>query len=185
MGVGGSSPPPLACEVCKIARFCCFLGRFLVKNWKQHPPKEIGCRSCEVDVVIRYEKVSEFPILGEKSDSISCEDLFFFGDHLFLGRKIVWISDFGREIRLNFGEDLFFFSRPPVFERKKRLNFRAFREIPSQISDKPCETDSRIMKIQVKVLCTFLTLSKKPPSPFSKSWLRACSCVFPFYHGRF
>ena len=68
----------------------------------------------------------------------------------------------------------FFFGDHPVFERKKRLNFRAFREIPSQFSDKPCETDSRIMKIRVKVVCTFLTLSKKPPPPFSKSWLRAC-----------
>ena len=79
--------------------------------------------------------------------------------------KSVWISDFGRKIRLNFGEDLFFW-RPPVFKRKKRLNFRAFREIPFQISDKPCETDSSIMKIRVKVLCTFLTFSKKPPPLF-------------------
>ena len=36
------------------------------------------------------------------------------------------------------------------------------------------------MKIRVKVVCTFLALSKKPtpppppPPPFSKSWLRAC-----------
>ena len=59
----------------------------------------------------------------------------------------------------------FFFRRSPVFERKKRLNFRAFREIPSQFSDKPCETDSRAMKIRVEVVCTFLTLSKKPPPP--------------------
>ena len=34
---------------------------------------------------------------------------FFFGDHLILGRKNVWILDFGRKITLNFGEDLFFF----------------------------------------------------------------------------
>ena len=81
--------------------------------------------------------------------------------------KSVWFTDFGRKIRLNFSEDLFFFFflRPPVFKRKKLLNFRAFREIPSQFSDKPCETDSRIMKIWVKVVCTFLTLSKKPPPP--------------------
>ena len=59
----------------------------------------------------------------------------------------------------------FFFRRSPVFGRKKRLNFRAFREIPSQFLDKPCDTDSRPMKIRVKVVCTFLTLSKKPP-PF-------------------
>ena len=82
-------------------------------------------------------KSLEFPILAEKSDSISAKLSFF----LFF----------------------FFFWRRPVFEWKKRLNFRAFREIPSRISDKPCETDSRIMKIRVKVLCTFLTLSKNPP----------------------
>ena len=34
---------------------------------------------------------------------------FFFGDHLILGGKNVWILDFGRKITLNFGEDLFFF----------------------------------------------------------------------------
>ena len=54
----------------------------------------------------------------------------------------------------------FFFWRPPHFGRKKPLNFRAFREISSQFSDKPCETYSRTMKIRVKVDCTFLTLSK-------------------------
>ena len=37
------------------------------------------------------------------------EDLFFFGDHLILGEKNVWNSDFGRKITLNFGENLFFF----------------------------------------------------------------------------
>ena len=31
---------------------------------------------------------------------------FFFGDHLNLGEKNVWISDFGRKITLNFGEDI-------------------------------------------------------------------------------
>ena len=84
--------------------------------------------------MIRCEKVFEFPILVEKSDSISVK--------------------------------IFFFWRPPVFGLKNRLNFRAFREIPSQFSDKPCETDSRTMKIRVKVVCTYLTLSKKPPPPF-------------------
>ena len=69
----------------------------------------------------------------------------------------------------------FGFWKPPVFGRKKRFNFRAFREIPSQFGDKPCDSDSKTMKIRVKVVCTFLTLSKKPPPPpFSKSWLRAC-----------
>ena len=39
------------------------------------------------------------------------------------------------------------------------------------------------MKIRVKVVWTFLTLSKKPP-PFSKFWLRAClpECTFGRYY---
>ena len=67
---------------------------------------------------------------AEKSVTILVKTFFFFfffGDHLILGEKNVWISDFGRKIRLNFGEDLFFFFffwRPPDFGRKKRLNFR-------------------------------------------------------------
>ena len=54
------------------------------------PPKEIRCRSRKVDVVIRYEKAFEFPILAEKSDSISVKTFFFY------------------------------FWRPPVFGLKKR-----------------------------------------------------------------
>ena len=66
---------------------------------KTAPPKEIGCRSCEIHVVIRPEKEFGFPILVS------------------------------RKISLNFGEDLFFFLslffwRPPVFGQNKRLNFR-------------------------------------------------------------
>ena len=110
VATGGGRAPPLAGEVCKIARFCCFLGLFLVKNGKQPPPKEIGCQSREVDVVIRCEKAFVFPISAEKSASISVKTFFFFwtektsvfsilaekldsisvktfffGDHLFLG----------------------------------------------------------------------------------------------------
>ena len=107
---------------------------FIAKLKTPPPPKEIGCRSCEVHVVSRPKKGFEFPILAEKSVSISVKTFFF------------W--------------------RPLVFGRKKRSNFRAFREISSQFSDKPCDSDSRTMKIRVKVVCTFLTLSKKPPPPF-------------------
>ena len=66
----------------------------------------------------------------------------------------------------------FFFFETTWFWAKKTLNFWAFRQISSQFSGKPCETDSRTMKIRVKVVFTFLILSKQPP-PFSKSWLRA------------
>ena len=92
----------------------------------------------------------EFPISAEKLVSISVKTFFFYF--------------------------LFFFLETTWFWAEKPLNFRAFREISSQFSDKPCETDLRTIKIRVKVVCTFLTLSKSPPPPpppFSKSWLRA------------
>ena len=76
---------------------------------KTAPPKEIGCRSCEVDVVIRPEKAFEFPILAENSVWISAETFFFF----------------------------FFFWRSPVFELKKRLNFRFWSENPSEFWRRP------------------------------------------------
>ena len=76
-------------------------GTFLVLLWaifgekiKTTPtPKEIGCRSCEVDVVIRPENAFEFPILAEKSVLNSVGTSFFFS---------LEITCFGRKKRLNF-----------------------------------------------------------------------------------
>ena len=61
------------------------------------PPKEIGCRSCEVHVVIQPEKTFEFSISGKNQSEFWCRPFFFFF-------VFVW--------------------RPPVFDLKKRLNFR-------------------------------------------------------------
>ena len=60
----------------------------------------------------------------------------------------------------------FFFLETSCFWAEKPLEFPSFQEIPSQFSDKPCDSDSRAIKIRVKVVCTFLTLSKKPPPLF-------------------
>ena len=98
---------------------CTFLllfGPIFGEKLKTATPKETGCRRREVDVVIRCEKVFECVILAEKLDSISAKTFFFFffflettciwaeksfefpilaekdfffGDHLFLGRKNV------------------------------------------------------------------------------------------------
>ena len=121
------------------------------------------------------EKSFEFPILAENSDSISVKTSFFLEITCFWAEKSFEFPILA-ENSDSISVKTFFFWRFPVFERKKHLNFRAFRELPSQFSNKPCKTDSRTMKIRVEVVCTFLTLSKKPPPPpFSKSWLRACS----------
>ena len=66
------------------------------------PPKESGCRSCEEDVMIRPEKAFDFPILAEKSGSISVKTFF-------LGGEITW---FGLKKRLNFR---FWPKNPPQF----------------------------------------------------------------------
>ena len=129
--------------------------------------KESGCRSCEEHVVIRPEKVFEYPLPTEKSVSISVKTFFSF---FFL--EITWFWAAKRfefpilaEKSVSISVKTFFFWRSPVFGLKKGLNFRVFRETPSQFLDKPCDSDSRTMKIRVKVVCSFLTLSKKPPPP--------------------
>ena len=123
------------------------------------PQRDLGAeiRSCEGVSVIRTEEPFEFVISAGKSVSISVKTFFFFWHHLFLGGKTVWISDFDQKIRLNFGEDLFFL------------------EITCFWAKKPPQSDSRAMKMWVKVAYSCLNLPKKPPSPFTKSWLRACS----------
>ena len=108
----------------------------------------------------------ELAKLGRKITLNFGEDLFFF---FFFWRS----PNFGRKKPLNLGFRpknhsefwrrpffFFFFWRSPNFGRKKPLNFRCFRDISSQISDKPSETDSRSMKIRVNVVCTLITLSK-------------------------
>ena len=112
----------------------------------------------------------EFPNLSEKSDSISAK-IFFFFFFFFFETTCFW-AEKTFEFRISaeksdsvsaktfFFSFFFFFWRPPDFGRKKPSNFRAFRETSSEFSDKPCETDSRTIKIRVKVVCTFLTLSK-------------------------
>ena len=92
---------------------------------KTAPLKEIGCRSCEVHVVIRPEKALEFPILAGKSVSIAVKTFFFF------------------------------FFETTCFWAEKTLEFPSFREIPYQFSDKLCDSDSRAMKISFALFLLF------------------------------
>ena len=109
--------------------FLVLLRPIFAEKMKTAPPKEFGCRSCEVVAVIRPEKPFEFSNLAENSVSISVKTFFFF------------------------------FWRSPVFGLKTRLNFRFWPK-------NPCDSDTRTMKIRVKVACSCLTLSKKPPPLF-------------------
>ena len=154
-GRGGSSPPPpppLACEVCKIAPFWWFWGKFL---WKLKITSPIGKQP--------PSNVRIFE-LGQTSSLKIGEDLFFVETTWFWAKKsfefeISAENSVSKSVK-TFFFFFFFFWRPSDFGRNKPLNFRGFREISSQVSCKPCETDSRAMKIRVKVVCTLLTLSK-------------------------
>ena len=153
---GGLEPPHWPEKYAKSHIFSGFEADFCSKNKNSPPQRDLGA-----------EVVKELPWFGRKNRSnlwfrpknlsqFRWRLFFFFEDHLFLGRKTVWISNFGRKIRLNFGEDLFFL------------------EITCLWAEKPPQSDSRAMKMWVKVAYSCLNLQKKPPPPFTKSWLRAC-----------
>ena len=54
---------------------------------KTAAPKEFGCLSCEVNAVIRPENPFAFPILAEKSFSISVKTFFFLKITCFWAKK--------------------------------------------------------------------------------------------------
>ena len=71
-----------------------------------------------------------------------------------------------RKICLNFGEDLFFFEIT-CFWAEKSFEFSISAGNSASISDKLFESDSKAMRIRIKVAFSCLTLSKKPLPPFS------------------
>ena len=111
------------------------------------------------------EKSFEFPILAKKSDSVSAKTFFFLETTCFLAEKSFEFPILA-EISDSISAKTFFFLETTCFWAEKTFELSAFREILSQFSDKPYETDSKTMKIRVKVVCTFLTLLKKPPPHF-------------------
>ena len=84
---------------------------------------------------------------------------------------MIWAEEafeIGRKISLNFGEDLFFFFfflEITCFWAEKPFQFPISAKKSVTITDKPFESDSKAMKIRVKVAYSCLTLST-PPSPF-------------------
>ena len=105
---GGARAPPLACEVCKIARFWCFRGQFLVKNWKQPPQRKLGAEVVKYMSWLGLKKRLNFRYRPKNQSQFRWRPLLFLWDCLILGWKNVCISDIGRKISLN-GEDFFFF----------------------------------------------------------------------------
>ena len=76
-GGGGFRAPPIGLRSMQNRTFLVLLWPSFGEKLKTAPPKEIGCRSCEVHVVIRPEKALEFAILAGKSVSISVKIFFW------------------------------------------------------------------------------------------------------------
>ena len=98
---------------------------------------------------------------GRKS-VLFLKKLFFFGDHLFLGWKTVWICNFGRKIRLNFGDDLFFFFLEiTCFWAEKPFEFSTPAEI---FGSKQWKFESRSLAVVslFQILATRLVFTKFP-----------------------
>ena len=78
-----------------------------------HPPYQPKSNDFGRKISLYFEKLGSIsgciPPTSVKLTVSARPFFFFFGDHLILGGKNVRISDFGRKITLNFGEDLFFF----------------------------------------------------------------------------
>ena len=105
--------------------------------------------------MIRAEEAFKFPILAEKSVSISVKISSFF---------------------------FLFFLEITCFWAEKPFQFPISAEKSVSISVKPFESDSKAMKIRVKVVYSCLTLSNPPL--LSKSWLRACFITLQFVTAR-
>ena len=93
----GGSSPPIGLWSMQNRTFLVVLRRIFCEKLKIAPP-------------IRKQPPSNVWIsdLGGKNQSQNRWRPFFFGDHLILGGKKLWIPDFGRKISLKSGEDLFF-----------------------------------------------------------------------------
>ena len=87
--------------------------------------------------MIRPEEPFEFPISAEKSVPVLVKTFSFF----------------------------FFFFEITCLWAEKTFEFPISAKKSVSIADKPFETDSRAMKIRVKVAYSCLTLSKNPPPP--------------------
>ena len=112
--------------------------------------------------VIRPEEPFEFVISGGKSISISAKIFFFL------------------EITYTWAEKPFEF--PISAEKSGSVSVKTFffLEITYFWEEKPPQSDSRAMEIWVKLANSCLNLPKKPPPPFTKSWLRSCEMLQSF-----
>ena len=135
------------------SRFLVFLRPIFAPKLKTASPKGFGSRSCE-ELAVVWTKIVEF--FGSGAHAKSVKTFFFFleitwfrpekpFEYLISARKTLWISDFGRKKPLNFGEDLLFFWDHLI------------------LTEKPPQSNLRLMKIWVKFVFGCIKLQKKPP----------------------
>ena len=96
-------------------------------------------------------------------------------DILSLGGKNVWISDFGRKISLNFGEDLFFFLETTYFWAEKMFRFPILAEKSVSISVKTLFFSGTFFRASFLGTVLFLVNENMVPLPLRlNAYLKKC-----------
>ena len=150
-GAGGGSSSPIGLWSMQNRTFLVLLRPIFCEKLKIAPPPHRKTAPLQ-RLNFRFWPKNQFQFRRRPFFLFFLETTWFWAEKTFE----FWISA-EKSVSISAKTFFFFFLRPPGFGRKKPSNFR---EISSEFSDKPCETDSRTMKIQVKVVCTFLTLWK-------------------------
>ena len=120
---GARAPPHWLVKYAKSHVFGAFKADFWWKIENSPPPKEIGCRSCEVHVVILPEKAFKFPISAEKAVSILVKT--FFLTTCFWAVKTLEFPIWA-EKSVSISVKTFFFLETICFWAEKKFEFPSF-----------------------------------------------------------
>ena len=115
----------MGCKVCKIARFWCFWGRFLVKNWKQpSPQKKLGAEVVKYMSWFGLKKRLNFRFWPKNQSQFRWRLFFWRPPVLGLKKRLNfcrWSLNFGR-----WRPFFFFFLETTCFWAEKTFEFPSF-----------------------------------------------------------
>ena len=129
------------------------------EKMKTAPPKKLGADVVKYKSWFGLKKRFEFPILAEKSVSISVKNLFF-GDHLFWAEKTLEFPILA-EKSASISVKTFFFG-DHLFLAEKAFEFPSFPRNSVSIFGQTVDSDSRTMKFGSRSFAVF-SLFQPPP----------------------
>ena len=150
-GGGGGLEPPIGLWSTQNCTFLVLLRPIFGEKLNTAPPKEIGCQSSEVHVVIRPERAFEFPFSAEKSVSISVKT-FFLETTCFWAEKTF---EFPKNSVSIFGKTVWFWFKNNENSAQGRLHFSHFLKPP------PPPPLFQILAMRLSMALLFITASSQ------------------------